>query len=95
MNCKDCLHEDVCEKAKHIENYRLGECKDFKDVNEYVKIVRCVECTVPHNKWTGCPNLNGLVPPPGHYCGFGTRDESNWHRQPTAFDWDRELKKGD
>ena len=38
-----------------------------------VEVVRCKECAVPHNKWTGCPKLNGLVPPPDFYCAYGER----------------------
>lgn len=40
-----------------------------------VEVVRCEECTVPHNRWTGCPNLGGLVTPPNFYCAFGKRKE--------------------
>lgn len=35
------------------------------------EVVRCADCAVPHNKWTGCPKLNGLIPPPDFYCAFG------------------------
>lgn len=42
-----------------------------------VEVVRCKDCAVPHNKWTGCPNLNGLVPPPDFYCARGERREDN------------------
>ena len=38
-----------------------------------VEIVRCKYCAVPHNKYTGCPKLNGLVTPPDFYCPFGER----------------------
>ena len=38
-----------------------------------VPVVRCKDCTVPHNKYTGCPELNGLVTPPDFYCPFGER----------------------
>ena len=38
------------------------------DVKE---VVRCKDCDVPHNKWTGCPKLGGLVTPPDFYCAFG------------------------
>ena len=38
-----------------------------------VKVVRCTDCAVPHNKYTGCPELNGLVTPPDFYCPFGER----------------------
>ena len=36
-------------------------------------VVRCKDCDVPHNRWTGCPNLNGLIPPPDFYCAYGKR----------------------
>ena len=36
-----------------------------------VKVVRCKDCAVPHNKYTGCPELNGLITPPDFYCPFG------------------------
>ena len=38
-----------------------------------VEVVRCKDCAVPHNKYTGCPMLNGLVPPPDFYCAAGER----------------------
>lgn len=38
-----------------------------------VEVVRCKDCAVPHNKRLGCPNLNGLVPPPNFYCANGER----------------------
>ena len=42
-----------------------------------VEIVRCGDCAVPHNKYTGCPELNGLVTPPDFYCPFGKRKDSD------------------
>lgn len=42
----------------------------FPAVNA-VGVVRCRDCAVPHNKYTGCPMLNGLVTPPDFYCPFG------------------------
>lgn len=42
------------------------------------EVVRCEDCAVPHNMWTGCPKLNGLIPPPNFFCKCGTRkDDSN------------------
>lgn len=35
----------------------------------------CKDCAVPHNKWIGCPNLNGLIPPSGFGCTLGERKE--------------------
>ena len=43
---------------------------------DVVEVVRCKDCDVPHNKWTGCPHLNGLIPPPNHYCALGGRSEN-------------------
>lgn len=42
-----------------------------------VEVVRCKNCVVPHNKYTGCPELNGLVTPPDFYCPFGKRKDSD------------------
>ena len=42
---------------------------------DVVKVVRCKDCDVPHNKWAGCPYLNGLIPPPDFYCAKGTPKE--------------------
>ena len=46
----------------------------FPAVNA-VEVVRCRDCAVPHNKYTGCPELNGLVTPPDFYCPFGERKD--------------------
>lgn len=40
-----------------------------------VEVVRCKDCDVPHNKWLGCPNFNGLIPPPDFYCARGERKD--------------------
>lgn len=42
-------------------------------IDEFEPAVRCRECNVPHNKWTGCPKLNGLVTTPDFFCAFGER----------------------
>ena len=44
-----------------------------------VPVVRCRDCAVPHNKYTGCPMLNGLVTPPDFYCPFGERKDGDEH----------------
>lgn len=38
-----------------------------------VEVVRCRECAIPHNKYTGCPKLNGMVTLPDFYCPYGER----------------------
>lgn len=52
----------------------MATIADIPTVNA-VEVVRCKACAVPHNKWTGCPKLNGLVPPPDFYCAYGERRE--------------------
>lgn len=42
-----------------------------------VEVVRCRECAIPHNKYTGCPKLNGMVTPPDFYCPYGERRIEN------------------
>ena len=48
----------------------LVETAEAADV---IQVVRCKDCAVPHNQWTGCPKLNGLVTPPNFYCSYGER----------------------
>ena len=57
----DWMIEDVMEFVNSIKNA------------DVVEVVRCKDCDVPHNKWTGCPHLNGLIPQPMFYCAFGER----------------------
>ena len=68
------------EKCFSEENCKTCDrpCLWWRKVNEAptvdaVEVVRCKDCSVPHNKWTGCPRLNGLVPPPDFYCAYGER----------------------
>lgn len=44
---------------------------------DFVEVVRCKDCTIPHNRFTGCPKLNGLIPPENHFCSFGERKEGD------------------
>ncbi len=43
--------------------------------DEEVPVVRCKDCAVPHNRWTGCPKMNGTVMPPEGFCSYGERRE--------------------
>lgn len=54
-------------KAKEIAIEALEKQSD----KDRVKIVRCKDCDVPHNKYTGCPKLGGLVTLPDFYCAWG------------------------
>lgn len=69
--CKECLHYDVC--IFHTNGNENEKCQHFKNAADVVEVVRCKDCDVPHNRWLGCPNLNGLIPPPDFYCARGER----------------------
>ena len=83
MNCLDCIHYDACIDAERLDDSSLITliqhndmtewCDIFKNKSDFVEVVRCKDCAIPHNKWTGCPKLNGLIPPPDFYCGYGER----------------------
>ena len=53
------------------------ELIDAAPTVDAVEVVRCKDCAVPHNKYTGCPKLNGLVTPPDFYCQFGERKDGS------------------
>ena len=62
--------EAICKAVEALEKQIESPTVDA------VEVVRCNDCAVPHNKYTGCPKLNGLVTPPYFYCPFGERKES-------------------
>ena len=67
---------DYCVKGTTDEiPYIDKRCGSFKNKADFVEVVRCKDCDVPHNKWLGCPYLNGLIPPPDFYCAKGTPKE--------------------
>lgn len=56
--------------------FPLGIVQDVLETIQTIsakEVTICRDCAVPHNKYTGCPMLNGLVTPPHFYCGFGER----------------------
>ena len=69
VRCRSCRIEDSMEM---VENAPAADV---------VEVVRCEDCAVPHNKWTGCPNLIGLVPPPDFFCARGERKEKTRTKQ--------------
>ena len=52
---------------------RLMDCVRDTPTADVVRVVRCNNCAVPHNRWTGCPKLNGLVTDPDFYCIYAER----------------------
>ena len=62
--------------AYHLTNYATLILREAPTVDA-VEVVRCKDCVVPHNKYIGCPELNGLVTPPDFYCPFGKRKDND------------------
>ena len=72
--CEDC---DVCFRPVTYGT-RLGleyskSIVETAETANVVQVVRCKDCAVPHNQWTGCPKLNGLLTSPDFYCSYGER----------------------
>ena len=70
--CEDC---DVCFRpVKYGTRLGLEYSKSLvktAETADVVEVVRCKDCVVPHNQWTGCPILNGLITSPDFYCSYG------------------------
>ena len=61
-----------CEWKTLYDLYRMCVRRiNRAQVADVVQVVRCKDCVVPHNQWTGCPKLNGLVTSPDFYCSYG------------------------
>ena len=83
MTCIDCIKYDACvvyngglTRTMSMKNKAEEMCELFKNKADFVEVVRCKDCDIPHNKWTGCPKMNGLIPPPNHFCSYGERKKS-------------------
>ena len=60
--------------GKYTINAKAVKCAiDSIPTADVVEVVRCKDCDIPHNKWLGCPNLNGMIPPPDFYCARGKK----------------------
>ena len=77
--CGDCLHYNACAawNIGSLANTEAGGCVNFEHYHLYdaVEVVRCKDCAVPHNRWTGCPRMNGTIMEPDDYCSYGRRKE--------------------
>ena len=73
----------LIEEANKEGAYGYVDAKQIADAPtiDAVEVIRCKDCKVPHNRYTGCPNLNGLVTPPDFYCLFGERKDSRTDTQ--------------
>ena len=78
INCQKNLVEGAACEAdalyKATDIYNVIKSAPTADV---VEVVRCKDCAIPHNRFTGCPKLNGLIPPENHFCSFGERKEDD------------------
>ena len=83
-DCENC--NERCQQAEMAHEIALGRMYATKELIKLVKkiesgqmveVVRCRDCEVPHNKYTGCPMLNGLVTPHDFYCPFGERKDGD------------------
>lgn len=88
MTCNECIKYDAClaynggmTRIMSMDNKAEENCGHFKNKADFVEVVRCSECDVPHNKFTGCPNLNGLIPPPNYYCAGGERKKNDFKEE--------------
>ena len=74
---KKFLHEDEFHTPdeRWKPESEFAKMIDVLPTADVAKVVRCKDCDVPHNKWLGCPHLNGLIPPPDFYCAKGTPKE--------------------
>ena len=81
----DVLYRDTEKMIAESHEARMAVVDDeFLDLindayvdEDVVEVVRCKDCDVPHNKWTGCPNLNGMIPPPEFFCVKGERNQKS------------------
>lgn len=65
-----------CGVQKYIEALEMGiDALKIQQTVNVEEVVRCKDCDIPHNRWTGCPKMGGLIPPPDHFCGYGVRKE--------------------
>lgn len=73
------LRDFVKQYTPHINGSTTIECVETAILNaptaDVEEVVRCKDCGVPHNKWLGCPHLNGLIPSPDFYCAKGIPKE--------------------
>ena len=70
----DALIKEACAEGAYdyVDAFQIADAPTV----DAVTVVRCKDCAVPHNKYTGCPKLNGLVTPSDFYCPFGERKEN-------------------
>ena len=74
--------------GKGLTSYgELIGCLEDTPAADVVEVVRCKDCAIPHNKWLGCPKMNGLIPPPNHFCSYGVKKECTDQKPVTNFEY--------
>ena len=74
------MRDDWLENGENEYVYDTNAVLDSIDSQptvDAVEVVRCRECAVPHNNYTGCPMLKGLVTPPDFYFSYGERKDGD------------------
>lgn len=74
---KDILTAGIGKTIIEYSESNIGYMIRRRPTIDAVPVIRCKDCAVPHNKYTGCPKLNGLVTPPDFYCPFGERKDGD------------------
>ena len=89
MMCKDCLHRDGCcnfvpiegtieEKAEYLYECLKKPCKDFKNKDDFVEVVRCKDCEHwiywADEKRCSC-DLHHIYTIRDDFCSYGERKE--------------------
>ena len=89
MNCKDCLHYDICllYEDNFIEDAKKnGFCGKFKDKSDYAKIIHCKDCKhcfinkFGEESGIGVCTNRGIINTAvqlDDFCNYGERRESN------------------
>ena len=75
--CGDCLHYYACAawNIGSLANTEAGSCVNYTPAADVVEVIRCKDCAIPHNRWTGCSQMNGTIMEPDDYCSYGKRKE--------------------
>ena len=76
-NIEECQDPDIYSQpvayGTHLGLKYSKSLVETAEVADVIQVVRCKDCAIPHNRWTGCPRLNGLVTTPDFYCSYGER----------------------
>lgn len=69
LMCESCQERQRAAQRKHyLKKKREVILKAFHQKQSGV--IRCRDCAVPHNQFTGCSKLNGFVTSPDFYCAL-------------------------